>query len=71
MAKEPVRALAQLLAAIEKDPRSIDQIAAASGVHRITIWLWTQGVTTNPSIATVDKVARALGFSLRLSHDRG
>ena len=66
-AKEPVHAFTQVCAAIMNDPRSIDAIAVAAGVSRNTIWLWLDGKTTNPNIAQVDKVARALGFSLELT----
>jgi DNA-binding phage protein len=66
-AEKPVRAFAQLCAAIRNDPRSVEAIALASGVDRNTLWLWVDGRTTNPNIAQVDKVARALGFSLELS----
>ena len=66
-AEKPVRALAQLCTAIMNDPRSVEDIARASGVDRNTIWFWVRGQTTNPNIAQVDKVARALGFSLELS----
>jgi transcriptional regulator with XRE-family HTH domain len=65
-AEIPVHALAQLCAAIKADPRSVEAIALAAGVDRNTLWLWMNGVTTNPNIAQVDKVARALGFTLEL-----
>jgi DNA-binding phage protein len=65
-AEKPVRAFVQLLAAIRKDPRAVEAIAAASGVDRNTIWFWVEGKTTNPNIAQVDKVARAMGFKLEL-----
>jgi DNA-binding phage protein len=66
-AEKSVRAFVQLWAAIRNDPRSVEAIALASGVDRNTIWLWVDGETTKPNIAQVDKVARALGFSLELS----
>jgi DNA-binding phage protein len=59
--------LSSFCAAIGKDPRSVEDIARASGVDRNTIWFSVRGQTTNPNIAQVDKVARALGFSLELS----
>ncbi len=65
-AETTVRAVAQICAAIRADPRSVTAIALASGVDRNTIWLWLDGKTTNPNIAQVDKVARALGFTLEL-----
>jgi transcriptional regulator with XRE-family HTH domain len=65
-AEKPVRALVQLLAAIESDPRSVEALARAAGVDRNTIWNWVRGLTTNPNIAQVDKVAQAMGYSLEL-----
>jgi DNA-binding phage protein len=65
-ADRPVPVLTQLCAAIQKDPREVAAIARASGVDRNTIWLWLERRTTNPNIAQVDKVARAMGFSLEL-----
>ena len=53
------------------DPRSVEDIARDSGVDRNTIWFWVRGQTTNPNIAQVDKVARALGFSLELAAPGG
>ena len=66
-ADKPVRAFVQLCAAIRNDPRSIEAIALASGVDRNTIWLWVEGRTTNPNIAQLDKVARAMRFKLELT----
>lgn len=65
-AEKPVRAVAEVCAAILKDQRTVEEIALQSGVDRNTIWFWIRGETTNPNIAQVDKVARALGFDVGL-----
>jgi hypothetical protein len=66
-AEEPVKAFAELKRAIMADGRTEAALGLASGVSRLTIRLWLDGKTHNPNIAEVDKVARALGYRLRLT----
>jgi DNA-binding phage protein len=53
--------------ALENDKRPIEVIARKADVDRNTIWRWLDGKTTNPNIAEVDKVLRALGYELRVA----
>lgn len=51
----------ELCAAIEQDRRSTFNLAQAAGVNYSTLYFWLSGRTSNPNIATLDKVARAVG----------
>lgn len=54
----------ELCAAIEQDRRSTFKLAQAAGVNYMTLYGWLSGRTANPNIATLDKVARALGLQV-------
>ena len=55
---------------IRRSPLSIYTIAAKSGVHDVTIRYWLSDRTKNPRNDTLEKVARAIGKRLELSHGR-
>ena len=54
----------ELCAAIEKDGRSVFNIAQAAGVGEPTLYHWLSGHIVNPRVDTLDKVARVLGLQL-------
>jgi DNA-binding phage protein len=62
----PPWAFVELKRAIRGEARTVEEIAKSSGVDRNTIHRWLNGLTANPNIAEVDKVARALRLKLRL-----
>lgn len=64
--KDRIDIVNELCAAIEKDPRSIFNIAQGAGVSVATLFLWLNGKTSNPNVGTLDRVARVLGLQLAL-----
>ena len=64
---EPAPTFVEVCALIRQDSRTVEEIGLTSGVDRVTILRWLYGNTRGPNINKVDRVARTLGFSLKLS----
>lgn len=55
----------ELVRAIDRDPRSVPEIAAAAGMDRVQLWRFATG-QRGISLTTADALAEALGFSAKL-----
>lgn len=56
----------ELLAAIEKDPRSRNSIAMQAGLSQAVMTYWFDGTTKNPALTSMGKVAYVLGMHIAL-----
>ena len=52
--------------AIEKSKATWDTVCEDSGVSKSTLYNWLQGPTRRPQFATLNAVARVIGFEFRL-----